>query len=232
MIRGTIIDQVNDTMEFIRKNIRVAFVITREPERKQVRDYPVEALREAVINVVCYRDCTISSSVEIRILANSLRIWNPGRLATGITLPELFTSHISVLRNKGIAQVLYDIGWIERWGGGIQKMRITSEAAGIPEPVFQEDQGFSVTFRKDVFDRDNLIHAGLSEHQISAMLFAKETVKITNADYQKLADVSAATARRDLKNLVDRNIFTMKGIRKGIFYAIEPRHGINRVTCK
>ena len=101
-------------------------------------------------------------------------------------------------------------------------MRSTSEAAGIPEPVFQEDQGFSVTFRKDVFDRDNLVRVGLSERQISAVLFAKETGKITNADYQKLTDVSAATARRDIKCLVDGNIFSMKGIRKGIFYVIKP----------
>ena len=224
MVSGTIIEQVDDAMEFIRKNIRVAFVMTGEPARKQVWDYPVEALREAVINAVCHRDYTINSVVEIRIIRDSLKVWSPGRLAPGITMPDLFISHASVLRNKGIAQVLYDIGWIERWGSGIQKMRSANEAAGIPEPVFQEDQGFSVIFRKDVFDRDDLVRAGLSERQISAVLFARETGKITNADYQKLADVSAATARRDLKSLVDRNIFAMKGIRKGIFYVIKPRH--------
>jgi len=223
MVMGTIIEQVNDAMEFIRKNIRVAFVMTGEPERKQVWDYPVEALREAVINAVCHRDYTISSSVEIRILRESLKVWSPGRLAPGITLPELFTSHASVLRNKGIAQVLYDIGWIERWGSGIQKMRSASAEAGLPEPVFQEDQGFSVIFRKDVFNRDYLVRAGLSERLISAVLYARENGKITNADYQRIADVSAATARRDLKDLVDKNILDMKGVRKGIYYVLKHR---------
>jgi len=223
MVTGTIIEQVNDAIEFIRKNIRVAFVMTGEPERKQVWDYPVEALREAVINAVCHRNYTFGSSVEIRIMDDSLKVWSPGRLAFGITLPELFTSHASVLRNKGIAQVLYDIGWIERWGGGIQKMCRASAEAGIPEPVFQEDQGFSVIFRKDVFDRDYLVRAGLSERLISAVLYAKENGKITNADYQQLADVSAATARRDLKNLVDKNILEMKGVRKGIYYVLKYR---------
>jgi Fic family protein len=56
------------------------------------------------------------------------------------------------------------------------------------------------------------------------VLYARENGKITNADYQKLAEVSAATARRALKSLVDRNIFAMKDIRKGIFYVIKPRH--------
>ena len=223
MVTGTLIEQINDAMEFIRKNIRVAFVMTGEPERKQVWDYPVEALREAVINAICHRNYTISSSVEIRILRDSLKVWSPGRLASGITLPELFSSHASVLRNKGIAQVLYDIGWIERWGGGIQKMRSASAEAGLPEPVFQEDQGFSVIFRKDVFDRDYLVRAGLSERQITAVLYARENGKITNADYQRILEVSGTTAQRDLKDLVARNILEMSGKRKGTHYTLSRR---------
>jgi len=221
MVQGTVIEQVNDAMEFIRKNIRVAFVMTGEPERKQVWDYPVEALREAVINAVCHRNYTISSSVEIRIMEASLKVWSPGRLASGITLPELFSSHASVLRNKGIAQIFYDMAWIERWGSGVQKIRTACAEAELPEPVFQEDQGFSVIFRKDVFDRDYLVRAGLSDRQISAVLYAKENGKITNADYQRIADISAATARRDLKDLIDKNILEMKGERKGIYYILK-----------
>jgi len=223
MVMGTIIEQVNDAIEFIRKNIRVAFVMTGEPERKQVWDYPLPALREAVINAVCHRDYTISSSVEIRIMEDSLKVWSPGRLTAGITLPELFTSHASVLRNKGIAQILYDIGWIERWGSGIQKICTTCAEVGMPEPVFREDQGFSVIFQKDVFNRDYLVRAGLSERQISAVFYARENGKITNADYQRTADVSAATARRDLKDLIDKNILEMKGVKKGIYYVLKQR---------
>jgi ATP-dependent DNA helicase RecG len=223
MVQGTVIEEVNDAMEFIRKNIRVAFVMTGEPERKQVWDYPVEALREAVINAVCHRNYTISSSVEIRIMEASLKVWSPGRLAYGITLPELFTSHASVLRNKGIAQIFYDMAWIERWGSGVQKIRTACAEAGLPEPVFQEDQGFSVIFRKDVFDRDYLVRAGLSDRQISAVLFARENTKITNADYQRILKVSGTTAQRDLKDLVARNIFEMSGKRKGTHYTLSRR---------
>jgi len=222
MIRGTIIEQVNDAMEFIRKNIRVAFVMTGEPERKQVWDYPVEALREAVINAACHRDYTISSAVEIRILNDSLKIWSPGRLATGITLPELFTPHASVLRNKGIAQVLYDIGWIERWGGGIQKMRSASEAAGLPEPVFQEDQGFSVTFRKDVFNPDSLSQIGLNRRQIQVVEYIRAKGKITNSEFQTLASISKRQASTDLADLERREIISRVGrTGKGTHYILK-----------
>ena len=99
-------------------------------------------------------------------------------------------------------------------------MRSASLEAGIPEPVFQEDQGFSVKFRKDVFNRDYLVRAGLSERQISAVLYAKENGKITNADYQRILKVSGSTAQRDLKDLVSRNILEMVGKRKDAYYTL------------
>ncbi len=55
----------------------------------------------------------------------------------------------------------------------------------------------------------------------TAVLYAKENGKITNADYQRIADISAATARRDLKDLIDKNILEMKGERKGIYYILK-----------
>lgn len=222
MARGTIIEQVNDAIEFVRKNIRVAFVMTGEPERKQVWDYPVEALREAIINGACHRDYMISSAVEIRILSDSLKVWSPGRLATGITLPELLTPHASVLRNKGIAQVLYDIGWIERWGGGIQKMRSASETAGIPEPVFQEDQGFSVTFRKDVFNPDSLSRMGLNPRQIQVVEYVRAKGKITNSEFQALASIGKRQATTDLSDLEQREIISRVGTTgKGTHYILK-----------
>ncbi|MCX6698498.1 MAG: helix-turn-helix domain-containing protein [Methanomicrobiales archaeon] len=211
MVQGSVIEQVDDAMEFIRKNIRVAFVMTGEPERKQVWDYPVEALREAVINAVCHRDYTISSSVEIRIMEDSLTVWSPGRLAFGITLPELFVPHSSVLRNKGVAQIFYDIAWIERWGSGIQKIRTACAEAGLPEPVFQEEQGFSVVFRKDIFNAEALGQQGLNARQIQAVAYIREHGKITNSQFQILASIKKRQATKDLTDLEERQVISRIG---------------------
>ena len=62
MIEGTITEQVDEAMDFIRKNINVWFVMTGKPAREQIWDYPIEALSEAVINAVCHRDYTIPSN--------------------------------------------------------------------------------------------------------------------------------------------------------------------------
>jgi ATP-dependent DNA helicase RecG len=79
--------------------------MTGRPEREQVWDYPLEALREAVINAVCHRDYTISSNVEIRIYDDRLVVWSPGGLPLGITLEDSYKPHSSELRNKGIAEI-------------------------------------------------------------------------------------------------------------------------------
>ena len=112
MIEGTIMEQVDEAMDFIRKNINVRFVMTGKPEREQIWEYPLEALREAVINAVCHRDYTAPSNTEVRIYDDRLIVWSPGGLPFGITIEDLYKSHSSVLRNKGIGEVFYDIGWI------------------------------------------------------------------------------------------------------------------------
>jgi len=86
MIEGTIIEQIEEAMDFIRKNINVKFVMTGKPAREQVWDYPLDALREAVINAVCHRDYTIPSNVEVRIYDDELIVWSPGGLPLGLSL--------------------------------------------------------------------------------------------------------------------------------------------------
>jgi ATP-dependent DNA helicase RecG len=152
----------------------------------------------------------------------SLKVWSPGRLASGITLPELFTSHASVLRNKGIAQIFYDMAWIERWGSGVQKIRTACAEAGLPEPVFQEDQGFSVVFKKDIFNAEYLGLQGLNDRQIQAVAYIREHGKITNSEFQILASVKKRQSSKDLNDLEERQIISRVGkTGKGTHYILQ-----------
>jgi ATP-dependent DNA helicase RecG len=155
-------------------------------------------------------------------MEDSLKVWSPGRLASGITLPELFAPHSSVLRNKGIAQIFYDIAWIERWGSGIQKIRTACAEAGLPEPVFQEDQGFSVVFRKDIFNEEYLRQQGLNNRQIQAVAYIREHGKITNSEFQILASIKKRQATKDLNDLEERQVISRVGkTGKGTHYILK-----------
>ncbi|MCL0050610.1 hypothetical protein M1N22_02000 [Dehalococcoidia bacterium] len=220
MIEGTAIEQVDEAMDFIRKNINVRFVMTGEPAREQIWDYPLDALREAVINAACHRDYTIPSNTEVRIYDDKLIVWSPGGLPLGITVEELYKPHSSVLRNKGIGGIFYDMGWIEQWGSGIDKMRDACTKAGLPEPQFEEYQGFRVIFRKDIYTEEYLRDLGLNERQMKAVTYVKEKGRITNKEYQEIAGVKERFATIELNDLVSKNILQKFGTTgRGTYYA-------------
>ncbi|MFW0858876.1 MAG: RNA-binding domain-containing protein [Dehalococcoidia bacterium] len=221
MIEGPAIEQVDEAMDFIRKNINVRFVMTGRPAREQIWDYPLEALREAVINAVCHRDYTISSNTEVRIYDDKLIVWSPGGLPFGITIEDLYKPHPSVLRNKGIGGVFYDMGWIEQWGSGIDKMRKACVRAGLPEPQFEEYQGFRVIFRKDIYIEEYLRELGLNERQIKAVRYVKEKGRITNKEYRELTGLSDEGARIDLSELVEKGLLKTKGKGRSAHYVLE-----------
>ena len=222
MIEGTIIEQVDEAMDFIRKNINVRFVMTGKPEREQIWDYPLEALREAVINAVCHRDYTISSNTEVRIYDDKLIVWSPGGLPFGITIEGLYEPHSSVLRNKGIGGIFYDMGWIEQWGSGIDKMRKSCMKAGLPEPQFEEYQGFRVIFRKDIYAEEYLRNLGLNDRQIKAIMYVREKGSINLSSFRTVVPgVSEKTLYRDLQGLVNKGVLKELGEKKGRKYELE-----------
>jgi ATP-dependent DNA helicase RecG len=221
MIEGPIIQQVEEAMDFIRKNINVRFVMTGRPAREQIWDYPLDALREAIINAVCHRDYTIPSNTEVRIFDDKLIVWSPGGLPFGITIEDLYKPHPSVLRNKGIAGIFYDMGWIEQWGSGIDKMRNACVKAGLPEPQFEEYQGFRVIYRKDIYTEEYLRNLGLNERQIKAVMYVKEKGKITNKEYRKFTGLSDEGARIDISMLVEKGILEPKGSGRTAHYVLK-----------
>jgi ATP-dependent DNA helicase RecG len=232
LIEGTIIEQVDKTLEFIKKHLKLRFEISGEARRREEWEYPLPAVRESVINAVCHRDYTEPSDIQVRIYDDELIVWSPGKLPLGITLEELCKPHKSVLRNKLIAQVFFDIALIERWGTGINRMIDACRAQGLPEPKFEEYQGFRVMFRKP-FAKEELTKIGLNERQLKAVEYTEKNGSITNREYQKLNNTTKRTATRDLTDLVQRGIFRSigKGKRK-LRYTLTLKQNVPKMSQK
>ena len=148
-IRGSIIDQVEESLDFIKKHINVRSVITGKPQRDDVWDYPLEALREALTNAVCHRDYGDLGDIQIKVYDESLQIWSPGFLPFGMTVEELLRpNHSSKPRNRLVAQAFYDMGMIEQYGSGIRRVMNACVEAGLPEPEFENfSGGFQIVFK-------------------------------------------------------------------------------------
>ena len=224
MVETDLINAVEEVMKFITRHISVRYEFKGKPRRKEVWEYPLEALREAVINAIVHRDYRIPANIQVEIYDDRIEIWSPGKLPPGIKIEDLYKKeHQSVIRNQLIAQVFYDIGFIEKYGSGTTRIIELCKKHGLPLPEFKEVfNGFMVIFRKDVYTEEHLRKLGLNERQIKAVMFAKEKGKITNKEYQELNKVSKQTATRDLKEIEEKRIFERVGSTgKGTFYILK-----------
>jgi len=233
-IQGNLWEQLKGTMEYFRKVLKVRFEIkVEEPtleglQRKEVWEYPLEALREAVVNALIHRDYTYPADIRIRLEEDQLEIWSPGELPPPLTPEALYRRHSSVPRNPLLAQTFYYAGVIERWGTGTTRIVGLCRRQGLPEPEFAQWQGgFQVTFAKDPYTPERLRAMGLSERQVHAVLYVKEHGQITNTDYQGIAGVSKPTATRDLEDLVSKGVLEKQGITgRGVRYVLRAHKGL------
>ena len=227
-IRGTLPEQIRRAEAFVLDNMRRG-VRLQGLERVEEAEYPVDAIREAIVNAVAHRDYQTRGD-EIRVLMFSDRIefYSPGRLPGHVTVDNLVDERFS--RNEAIVQILSDMGFIERLGYGIDRMIRLMAEAGLPVPRFEETAaGFQVTLVGQggaLVGEDADVRRwrllGLNERQEQALAHLAETGRITNRDYQQLCpDVSAETIRRDLADLVDKNLLLKIGEKRATYYILK-----------
>lgn len=109
---------------------------------------PGLALREALINAVCHKNYSDSSSIFLAIFDDRMEIWNSGRLPKGLKIEDLSKEHKSMPRNRNIAKVLYDRKYFDGWGQGTNKIFDLCKEAGVPVPEYEENSGgVSITFK-------------------------------------------------------------------------------------
>ncbi len=212
-IGGNLFKQVFEGEEAIKNFIYVLYEI-KGLVRDEIWDYPLEAIREALLNALIHRDYFKSSvQTQIKIFDDSIWFYNIGGLPEGITLEQLKQPHSSVPRNPLLVHIFYLAGLIEEMGSGTGRIIESMKIAGLPEPEFKEEMGgFSVYFRKDMYTEEYLRELGLSERQIKAVMYVKKKGSITNKEYQEIADISDRTALRDLKLLCEMGIFQRAGM--------------------
>jgi ATP-dependent DNA helicase RecG len=224
-LRGTLPEQIRRAEAFLISNMRRGARL-EGLERVEQTEYPAAAVREALVNAVAHRDYQIRGD-EIRVMffADRVTFYSPGRLPGHVTVDNLVDERFS--RNETIVQVLSDMGFIERLGYGIDRMIRLMAKAGLPPPQFQETAaGFQVTltgYGQDLIgegaDARRWRYLDLNERQEKAMAYLADRGRITNREYQELCpEVSAETIRRDLVDLVRKDLLLKIGEKRATYY--------------
>lgn len=194
-------------------------------ERTETFEYPQFAVREALINAVAHRDYRLKGRrIEVRMYADRLEVISPGGLPGFITVDNIVDEHFS--RNPRIVSGLFQWGYIEELGLGIDKMIEVMKSAGHQPPNF-DAKPYSFTVRLyNARTREPIIAPDMPQNvngrQARAIAYVRERGSITNREFRHLcADVSPETLRLDLADLVDKNILLKIGSKKGTYYIIK-----------
>ncbi len=226
---GTLWQQLNAAMDRFRQVLQVRFdVQVTKPtleglQRRETWEYPLEALREAVINALIHRDYTAYGDIQIRIAEGHLQIWNPGGLPEGIRIGQLREpEHPSVPRNPLLSRTFYYAGLIEHWGTGTTRILELCKAQGLPEPEFVEQSGsFKVVFLKDPYTPERLYKLGLNERQIQIITVLRSMGSASLGElHRHFSGISTKTVQRDLQALVEKGLVKASGEKKGRRYGL------------
>jgi len=221
VIDGSIYEQIDQTEKFILFNIKkAAWIEPGKIERQEKWEYPPDAIREAIINAIAHRDYYSSANVHISIFDDRIEIWNPGKLPPPLTLKDLKEEHKSIPVNPSLANLLFLIKYIERWGTGTNDIIKWCREEDLPEPIFKEvTGGFAVVLRKFQVP-ENLESLELNERQKKAIEYIiSQKNRITNNEYRKLfPGITDRTVLNDLRDMVKKEILVKVGKTKNTFY--------------
>ena len=233
---GALMKQMNDVYDYIDFHNQTHATIEKIL-RIDVRDYPEIAVREALLNLLVHRDYAFSASALISIYEDRMEFVSIGGLMPGIDLEDVMAG-ISVCRNQDLANVFYWLHLIEAYGTGISKIigayadeeekpviettrntfkiilpniNAMREKVRISEPEAKEEN--PETNKEDTQE--------LSSEEEQVLEYAGKHEDFTKNDVVSLLKVSASTAARVIRGLVERNFLKRNGKARNTYYTLQ-----------
>ncbi len=231
-ITGSLIEIVEDVMKFLEKNIRVAYKITKKPQREDIFEYPLEAIKEAVINSVIHRDYFESGHNNI------LRIYPDKLTITNVWVkPSWFKIERDTFRrNKIMADLFSRAGMIEKIGSGFARMKYNCQK--VKAPIFRldvDEKYFRIIFFKsknyaDLVAKQKANGASVPLNvPLNVPLSARQKdifniISLERANIEQLAErlqVNRKTIQRDIIRLIEAGLIERIGSKKTGYFAVK-----------
>ena len=222
IIRNDLISEVEEVMDFVKAYILKEFIITGSPYREERWQYPLDAIRELVINAIIHRDYRGVHS-QFKIFPGKLEFWNSGKIPYDLSIEDIMEGKKkSEPRNKLVAEVFRDAGLIERYGSGVKRVREKLKEYGLVDLKISEIQsGFNIEVFAEKLN-------GTLNGTLNDLL--KEIEKKSGIQANELAislNRPLDTIKKQIKKLVDKNLIQRKGSKKTGGYFAEKINSLN-----
>lgn len=219
---GSLIQQIEDAINFVLRHISMQISIGQITNsqlgvRREIYEYPIVAIREAIVNAVTHRDYQYDGAhIYVHLFPDRIEIENPGGLYHGLTIENL--GQRSVRRNRLIADLLHRAGYIERVGSGFDRMKQALQENNNPPFEVSATNFFIIKFYKRI---EETPIQNLSPRQIVILQFLKQHGSITISQIANMLNVSNDTARRGLNSLFEAKLIERLGTGKATRYLLK-----------
>jgi ATP-dependent DNA helicase RecG len=237
-VNGPIPVMAKEALLAIQRNMSKRALIVGEG-RRDVWEYPPEALREAIVNALVHRDLSPGSrgsQVQVEMYPDRLRILNPGGLFGALDITRLGEEGRSSARNSLLMKLLEDVTVpgedrtvCENRGSGIRAMNIAFRQAGMSPPNFiDRTTSFEVIMPNHTLLDDDTVkwlmalgREGLRDSQCIALSLMRRGEVLDNSKYRSATGVSDSRAATfELQDLVAREFVDQTGTRGGARYTL------------
>ena len=218
---GSLLKQMNEVYDYIdfRNQIRATI---EKLSRIDVRDYPVIAVREALLNLLVHRDYSFSASALIGIYEDRIEFVSIGGLMPGIELEDVLAG-LSVCRNQALANVFYRLHLIETYGTGLRKIMEAYEGTAEKPIISTTKNSFKITLPNvnakyairavpaAVGDASSAPAPQHDDSEQRVLAYARAHGAITRPEAEELLGMSASTAARLIRRMVRSGLLLQHG---------------------
>ena len=176
-IEGNIPEMLDQALAFVRKNMRTKTIInTNSGKREDRTDYPIIAVREALLNTLVHRDYSIHTEgmpIQILMYPDRIEIRNPGGIYGRLRVDQLGKMQPDT-RNPVLVTALEVMGLTENRYSGIPTIRRSMKDFNLEDPVFADERGtFTVILYNRDSIRDNTSQREMTEKEEELLNFLK-----------------------------------------------------------
>jgi len=194
-------------------------------KRKDVPDFPIEVLREAIVNALVHRDYEIEGAkCEIKIDENKVIVTSPGKPLPAISLEELNTFEApSLSRNPIITYVFSLMDYVEEKGFGMKTFKSLNKEYGLPIPKYTFKEPFlTLTFPRTVEGVKSVIESkgaeNLSDEELGFFEIFRDRDLVTKSEFIDYTALAERSAQRLLKKWVDEGLIVKEGAGRSTKY--------------
>lgn len=147
---GSVAEQISQATSWVMSKLSVRFGQRNVEAQNEVEfEIPRSVIFETIVNAVAHRDYNSTGSVQVSVFCNRIVVRNPGTLPVELTKADLMKEHGSYPHNPYLAEVMYQMGYIEKYGTGITENIRRMQEARLLAPEIDLSAEFVTTIWRD-----------------------------------------------------------------------------------